>query len=60
MIVVKKKKGDSKDQLFRKFTRLFINEDMVTEVRSKQFYQKPSVQRKEKEKERKKQRHRRR
>lgn len=57
MIVVRKKKGESKDQLFRKFSRLFIGEEIVDEVRKKQFYKKPSLQRKEDEKERLKKRH---
>ncbi len=52
MIVVKKKKGESKDQLFRKFSRIFIGEEIVDEVRKKQFYKKPSLKRKEEEKER--------
>ncbi|MBI4009102.1 30S ribosomal protein S21 [Candidatus Roizmanbacteria bacterium] len=51
MVFVSKKKGESKDSLFRKFTRIFIEEDMVTEVRKKLFYKKPSILRKEKEKE---------
>ncbi|MBI2051749.1 30S ribosomal protein S21 [Candidatus Roizmanbacteria bacterium] len=52
MVVVVKKQGDTKDSIFRKFTRMFIDEDIVTEVRKKQFYKKPSLVRKEKEKER--------
>ena len=51
MVYVSKKKGESKDTLFRKFTRMFIEENVVDEVRKKQFYKKPSLQRKEKEKE---------
>lgn len=47
-----KKKGETKDALFRKFTRAFIDEDFITEVRKKQFYKKPSLKRKEDEKER--------
>lgn len=52
MVFVSKKKGESKDAMFRKFTRSFIEEDIVTEVRSKLFYKKPSRLKKEKEKER--------
>ena len=51
MVYVNKKKGDSKDSMFRKFTRMFIEENVVDEVRKKQFYKKPSLKRKEKEKE---------
>lgn len=52
MVFVTKRKGETKDSMFRKFTRSFIDEDIVTEVRSKLFYKKPSLLRKEKEKER--------
>lgn len=51
MVFVSKKKGESKDTLFRKFTRMFIEENVVDEVRKKLFYKKPSLLRKEKEKE---------
>ena len=51
MVFVSKKKGESKDKLFRKFTKIFIEENIVDEVRSKLFYKKPSLLRKEKEKE---------
>lgn len=54
MVFVIKKKGETKDSLFRKFTRTFIDEDIVNEVRKKLFYKKPSLIRKEEEKERKK------
>ena len=56
MVVVKKKKGESKDSLFRKFTRMFIQEEIVDEVRSRMYYKRPSQERKEKEKERLKKR----
>jgi len=52
MVVITKKKGETKDALFRKFTRAFIDEDFITEIRKRQFYKKPSVKRKEDEKER--------
>ncbi|OGK13933.1 30S ribosomal protein S21 [Candidatus Roizmanbacteria bacterium RIFCSPHIGHO2_02_FULL_37_15] len=51
MVLVSKKKGESKDKLFRKFTKIFIEENIVDEVRNKLFYKKPSLLRKEKEKE---------
>lgn len=59
MVVVTKKKGETKDSMFRKFTKTFIEENIVDEVRKKQFYKKPSLARKEKEKERAQRRHRR-
>jgi len=51
MVFVNKKKGESKDALFRKFTKSFIEENVVDEVRKKLFYKKPSLLRKEREKE---------
>jgi len=58
MVVVTKKKGESKDSMFRKFTRAFIDEDIVNTLKKRQFYKKPSLVRKEEEKERVKNRHR--
>jgi small subunit ribosomal protein S21 len=52
MVVITRKKGETKDAIFRKFTRAFIEEDIVTEIRKRQFYKKPSLKRKEEEKER--------
>ena len=52
MVLVTKKKGESKDQIFKKFTKMFISEDIVDQVRKRQFYKKPSLKRKEEEKER--------
>ncbi len=52
MVVVSKKKGETKDTMFRKFSKIFVEENVVEEVRKKQFYKKPSLLRKEKEKER--------
>lgn len=50
MVVVVKKKGESKETLFRKFSRVFIEENIVDEIRNRLFYKKPSLIRKEKEK----------
>lgn len=58
MVVVTKKRGESKDALFRKFTRTFIDEDIITTLKKKQFYKKPSLVRKEEKKERAKMKHR--
>lgn len=58
MVYVSKKKGESKDSLFRKFTRIFIEEKIVDDVRSRLFYKKPSTLKKEKEKLRKQRPHR--
>ena len=50
MIVVVKKKGESKDNLFRKFSRIFIEENIIEEIRNRLFYKKPSLVRKERKK----------
>lgn len=52
MVVVTKKRGETKDSMFRKFSKMYIEENLVEEVRKKLFYKKPSLVRKEKEKER--------
>lgn len=52
MVVINKKKGETKDSMFRKFSRAVMDEDIVNELRKKQFYLKPSLKRKEEEKER--------
>ena len=52
MVVVTKLKNEPKDNLFRRFTKTFIEEDIVTDVRKVLFYKKPSLKRKDDEKER--------
>lgn len=52
MVVITKKKGETKEAMFRKFSKTFVEENVVDEVRKKLFYKKPSLLRKEKEKER--------
>ncbi|KKP53044.1 MAG: 30S ribosomal protein S21 [Candidatus Roizmanbacteria bacterium GW2011_GWA2_33_33] len=56
MVFVTKRKGETKDSMFRKFTRSFIDEEIVDTLRKKMFYKKPSLKRKEEEKERMKNR----
>jgi ribosomal protein S21 len=41
-IVVKKQKGESKDDLIGKFRRLSLEEDIVEEVKKRTAYSKPS------------------
>lgn len=57
MVVIQKKKGETKESMFRKFSRMFMQEDVVDEVRSRMYYKRPSQQRKEEEIERLKNRH---
>ncbi len=59
MVVVIRRKGETKDSMFRKFTRSFVDEEIVTEVRKRMFYKKPSLLKKEREKERIQNRHKR-
>jgi ribosomal protein S21 len=49
MVVVTKKKGENKDSMFRKFSKIIIEEEIADEVRKRLFYKKPSTLRKEKE-----------
>lgn len=56
MVLVIKRKGESKDSMFRKFTRSFIDEEIVDTLRKKMFYKKPSLKRKEELKEKAKNR----
>lgn len=52
MVVVKKKKGETKDSMFKKFTKTYLEEEIIDEVRDRMHYKKPSQVNKEKEKER--------
>ena len=60
MVVIHKKKGETKDAIFRKFSKMFMEENIVDELRKKQFYKKPSLKKRDDEKERIKMRIRRR
>lgn len=54
MVVIRKKKGENKEAIFKKFTKLFIEGEIVDEVRKRQYYKKPSQVEKEEAKERSK------
>ncbi len=56
MVVVTKKKGDSNENMFRKFTRLYIDGKVMDDIRERMYYKRPSQVRKEEEKERRKKR----
>lgn len=47
-IIVKAGPGDTSDQLIRKFKKKIQQEQILTELREKEFYKKPSLIRKEK------------
>jgi len=42
-IVVKRKKGESKDDIIGKFRRLCLEEDITEEIRKRVAYAKPSI-----------------
>lgn len=52
MIVIVKKQGETKDSFFRKFTKMFREENVSFDVSKKMFFKKPSLIKKEKEKDR--------
>lgn len=52
MVVIYKKKGETKDAVFRKFSRMFMDENIVDEIRKKQYYKKPSLRLRDEAKER--------
>jgi len=56
MVFMSRKKGETKDSLFRKFTRSFIEEEIIDEVKKRLYYKKPSLVRQEEEKERRRNR----
>lgn len=47
MAVVKARPGDTADIMIKKFIRKVINEGILSEMKKKEFYQKPSEIRKE-------------
>jgi len=46
--VVKARPGDSVDQMIKKFKKKVIAEEILTTLKEKEFYKKPSLIRKEK------------
>ncbi len=44
-IIVKKKKGETKDDVIGKFRRLSVEEDITEEVKKRTAYEKPAVKR---------------
>jgi small subunit ribosomal protein S21 len=47
-VVVKARPGDSSDQVIRKFKKKVLQDQLLTELRDREFYKKPSVKKKEK------------
>jgi ribosomal protein S21 len=50
MVVITKKKGETKDAIFRKFTKLYIEDEIAKQLKDRQYYKKPSQVNKEKKK----------
>jgi len=51
MVVIQKQKGETKESVFRKFSKIFIEENIINELKKHLFYKKPSLIRREEEKE---------
>lgn len=54
--IVTAKPGDSVDQVIKKFKKKVLQEDILTLIREREYYKKPSVVKKEKLRELKKRR----
>lgn len=52
--VVRKKPGQTDDQLIAAFRKRVFNEDLIEEIKEREFYQKPSRKRYERERQIKK------
>jgi len=50
-IIVRKRPGESDDQLVSAFRRKTFSEDVVSEVKERQYYEKPSARRHRRKKE---------
>ena len=50
-IIVRKRPGESDDQLVSAFRRKTFREDVVSEVKERQYYEKPSARRHRRKKE---------
>ncbi len=49
--VIKAGPNDTNDQVIRKFKKKVMVEDIIAEIKKREFYKKPSVEKKEKQKE---------
>ncbi|MDP3955566.1 MAG: 30S ribosomal protein S21 [bacterium] len=47
--VVKKQPGQTEDQLIAQFRKKVLNEELIDEIKEREFYQKPSRKRYERE-----------
>lgn len=47
-IIVKAQPGDSTDQIIKKFKKLILQDQLLTQLKEKEFYKKPAILKKEK------------
>ena len=47
-IIVKAQPGDSTDQIIKKFKKLVLADQLLTQLKEKEFYKKPAIRKKEK------------
>ncbi len=50
MVVVKAQPGQTSDQVVRAFQKKVLNENILDELKKREYYQKPALRRKEKAK----------
>ncbi len=50
MVVVKAQPGQTSDQIVRAFQKKVLNENILDELKKREYYQKPALRRKEKAK----------
>ena len=47
-IIVKAQPGESTDQIIKKFKKLVLADQLLTQLKEKEFYKKPAIRKKEK------------
>ncbi|KKU87082.1 MAG: 30S ribosomal protein S21 [Candidatus Beckwithbacteria bacterium GW2011_GWC2_47_9] len=47
-IIVKAQPGESTDQIIKKFKKLVLQDQLLTQLKEKEFYKKPAIRKKEK------------
>lgn len=47
-VVIKAQPGDTADQIIRKFKKKILQDQLLTELKEREFYKKPSIRKKEK------------
>jgi len=56
-IIVKAQPGDSTDAIIKKFKKLVLQDQLLAQLKDKEFYKKPAIRKKEKLAELKRRRH---